>query len=263
MKDKEIIQYLQNAIDDISAIQLGDYETKDRIFKRLTMYIRRVFGEDSDYLIELRNTAFSPIGVARISEDDYSRESTIAWLGGKKEWINTLKTIIEEVTTFGYSEDNLSVDKERELKPSNKIFIVHGHDGEMMHDCARFIEKLELEPIILKEQPNEGRTIIEKFEDYSDLDFAIVLFSDDDVGKAKEEDELKPRPRQNVVFELGFFIGKLGRKNTVVLHKVVENFEMLSDFQGVIFHSYDEGWKMKVAKELKAAGFNFDPDKLL
>ena len=132
----------------------------------------------------------------------------------------------------------------------------------MVEASARFVKKLGFEPIVLREQPNQGRTIIEKFEDYSDVDFAIVLFSPDDLGKSKDDENLNPRPRQNVVFELGFFIGKLGRKNVVVLHKIIENFEMLSDFQGVLFQPFQDGWEFFVAREIKAAGFEVDLNQL-
>ena len=133
----------------------------------------------------------------------------------------------------------------------------------MVQTVARFISNLGFEPIILREQPNQGMTIIEKFENYSDVDFAIVLFSPDDLGKAKDDDKLNPRPRQNVVFELGFFIGKLSRKNVVVLHREINDFEMLSDFQGVLFQPYHKGWEFSIAQEMKSVGFKIDLNKLV
>ncbi|MEE8356570.1 MAG: nucleotide-binding protein, partial [Anaerolineales bacterium] len=102
---------------------------------------------------------------------------------------------------------------------SKKIFIVHGRDEEAKDSLARFLEKLGLEVIILHEQPNQGRTIIEKFEDYSDVGFAVVLLTPDDIGGRANDLELLPRARQNVVFELGFFIGALGRERVCALHK--------------------------------------------
>lgn len=152
--------------------------------------------------------------------------------------------------------------KDRE-NSSFKVFIVHGHDEQARETVARFVEKLGLEAIILHEQPNAGRTIIEKFEDYSNVQFAIVLLTPDDVGKGSSETELNPRARQNVIFELGFFIGKLTRKNVCALYK--EGVEILSDYQGVLYHPLDlgGGWKLALAKELKAAGFNIDMNKVI
>lgn len=146
---------------------------------------------------------------------------------------------------------------------SKKVFIVHGHDEAAKESVARLLEKLDLEPIILHEKPNQGRTIIEKFEDYSDVGFAVVLLTPDDVGAVKEEaGDLKPRARQNVIFELGFFIGKLGRQRVCALYK--GDVEILSDFSGVLWTPLDEegAWRLKLGKEMKAAGLNVDLNKL-
>jgi len=263
MNEREIILYLQNIIEEIKAIEYGDQGKRDKVLKKILMFFRRIFGEESNYINEINDTPFFPVNVARISGVDYTRENTMAWVNGTKAWINTLETIIEEINTFGLPKIVESAARGSKEKVYKKIFIVHGHDGEMMQESARFVEKLGFDPVILKEQPDEGRTIIEKFEDYSDVDFAIVLFSPDDLGKSKHAEDLNPRPRQNVVFELGFFIGKLGRNNVVVLHKVVEDFEMLTDFQGVLFKPYREGWQINIAKELRAAGFDVDFNNLL
>jgi predicted nucleotide-binding protein len=116
--------------------------------------------------------------------------------------------------------------------------------------------------VILHERPDKGRTIIEKFEDYSDVQFAAVLLTPDDMGKARDDDNLKPRARQNVIFELGFFIGKLGRENVCALHK--GDVEILSDYQGVVWKSMEgDGWRFELAKELRAAGFDIDANRLL
>jgi len=83
----------------------------------------------------------------------------------------------------------------------SKVFLVHGHDDSARETTARFLERLKLEPIILHEQANEGRTIIEKVEHYSEVVFAVVLLTPDDVGGLNAQNpELKPRARQNVIF---------------------------------------------------------------
>ena len=109
----------------------------------------------------------------------------------------------------------------------NSVFVVHGHDETVLQQVPRFLEKLEIHPIILFEKPSKGRTIIEKLESHSNVPFAIVLLTPDDLGKASKEKELKPRARQNVILELGFFLGKLTRYNVAVLYD--ESVELPSD----------------------------------
>jgi predicted nucleotide-binding protein len=148
--------------------------------------------------------------------------------------------------------------------PGGKVFVVHGHDGEARETVARFIERIGLEAIILHERPNKGRTIITKFrEEAADIRFAIVLMTPDDHGAQASEPNLRPRARQNVVFELGFFIGALGPEHVAALVK--GNIERPSDFDGVVYIDLDSagGWKLKLSKELKEAGFEVDAEKVL
>ena len=147
---------------------------------------------------------------------------------------------------------------------SRRVFVVHGHDEEAKQSAARCLEKLEMEAIILHEQPNWGRTIIEKFEDYADAGFAVVLLTPDDMGAARDDiDNLGPRARQNVVFELGFFVGKLGRQRVCALHK--GDVEIPSDFAGVLWVPMDPGgaWRFALGREIKAAGLDVDLNKLV
>ena len=146
-----------------------------------------------------------------------------------------------------------------------EVFIVHGHDDEAKETVARFVENFDIEATILHEQANRGQTIPEKFEEHaSEAGFAIILLTSDDVGAAKDErNNFQPRARQNVVLELGYFWGRLGRKRLCVLYK--EGVELPSDMQGLLYLPMDisEGWKLKLAKEMKQAGLPIDPEKLL
>jgi len=158
------------------------------------------------------------------------------------------------------------VDKEKVKNRStikNSVFIVHGRDETLLQQTARFIEKLDVDPIILFEQPGKGYTIIEKLEEYSNVNFAIILFTPDDVGKLANEEDFKPRARQNVVLELGFFIGKIGRSNVAVIYD--ESIEMPSDYRGVEYIKIDpEGaWKLSLAKEIKESGIKIDMNKII
>jgi len=148
---------------------------------------------------------------------------------------------------------------------SRKVFVVHGHDDAAKNSAARFLDKLGLEPIILHEEASSGRTIIEKFENYSDdVAFAVVLLTPDDVGNAANSSgELLPRARQNVIMELGYFMGRLGRSRVCALYK--GGVELPSDYQGVLYIDMDTagGWKAKLAQEFVQAKIPIDLAGLL
>jgi predicted nucleotide-binding protein len=146
--------------------------------------------------------------------------------------------------------------------PSNKVFIVHGHAGEPREAVARFLERLGFQPVILHEQANQGRTVIEKFEAHADVGFAIILLTPDDVA-GPSGGEPKARARQNVILELGYFIGRLGRDRVCALK--AGDIEMPSDILGIVWTPYDAGgaWKLGLAKELQAAKYPIDWNKVM
>lgn len=150
------------------------------------------------------------------------------------------------------------------LKPklSRKVFIVHGHDDGARETVARFLERIGLEAIILHEQANQGRTVIEKVVAHGDVGFAVVLLTPDDEGCVKGGTP-EPRPRQNVLLELGYFIGRLGRDKVCALKR--GTLEIPSDFAGVVWEQMDNngGWKQSLARELQAAGHAIDWNKVM
>jgi len=151
-----------------------------------------------------------------------------------------------------------------EILDKSKVFIVHGHDEAAQSKAARFVEKLGLEAIILHEKASSGRTIIEKIEHYSDVGFAIILYTPDDIGNVKgKADDLNGRARQNVVFEHGFLVGKLGRENVVAL--VEAPIELPNDISGVVYINIDEAsaWHLQLAKEMKQSGYAIDMNDLI
>lgn len=224
----------------------------------------------SDYNAEL---------LLRLFDDDTIREEYSAFYGGSfsmrptfadrigykhrdiKSSLTRLRSILGRIDLFeesGALTSPISVDHRQVT--GTEVFIVHGHDELAKQSCARLVENLGLEAIILHEQTNEGRTIIEKFEDSSDVSFAIILLTPDDTGKSQKVDNAveSDRARQNVIFEHGYFIGKLGRNRVCALY--VQGVELPSDMSGIIYVPYDESgnWKYQLSKEMKAAGLDVD-----
>ena len=157
----------------------------------------------------------------------------------------------------------LYLSKGRYKMNSKKVFIVHGHDDKSKLELSRFLERIELEPIILHEQSDGGRTIIEKLERYSEVGFCFVLLTPDDVGykidKEGAPQKEQYRARQNVIFEMGFFVGKLDRKRVCCLYK--GELELPSDLHGILYLKYDKSVEergMDIIKELSAAGFKIN-----
>jgi predicted nucleotide-binding protein len=175
--------------------------------------------------------------------------------------IRRLKSLKEQLPLF---EEPASVMPARPEASSTGIvttvFVVHGHSEAFKQQVSRFLEATtELEPVILHEQANRGRTIIEKFEEHAGrAAFAVILLTGDDDGGVRGSGERHPRARQNVVFELGFFIAALGRSKVAVLYE--EDVELPSDMSGVLYTPLDAGgaWKLALGKELRAAGLSVD-----
>jgi predicted nucleotide-binding protein len=145
----------------------------------------------------------------------------------------------------------------------SKVFLVHGRDDGAKDQVARYLEKLGIEVVILHERPNKGRTLITKFsEESSDVEFAVVLMTPDDKGGLTTDPCDEFRARQNVVLELGFFLGKLGPQKVCAL--VSSGVKTPSDFDGVVYisHGPATAWRTDLAKELREAKVKFDPSNV-
>lgn len=182
------------------------------------------------------------------------------------EQVHRLESIVERLELFPVSA---GVWPARPVAASPKatgrrVFVVHGHDEAVRETTARFLEKLGLEAVVLHEQATGGRTIVEKLEHYSDVDFAVVLLTPDDVGASKADvSKLQARARQNVILELGYFVGKLSRAHVCALYR--GPLELPSDILGVGYVQLDDAgsWRFSLAKELRAAGFPIDMNKVI
>lgn len=252
------IEFLEEIRQEFEELKYGDKVGLDKLKRRSAMFISRISGATSNYLSDFKKiTFFSSIAYSNMPDSiNYD-----AWNRGRNSAINLIETIIEELKLFPEEVDIENI-KDKSIDCS-KVFIVHGHDDGAKNEVARFIEKLGFEAKILHEQIDSGATIIEKLEKHTDVGFAIVLYTACDVGgvRSKPED-LKPRARQNVVFEHGLLIGKIGRANVVALVK--GDLEIPNDISGVVYKSMDisGAWKYSIAREMKSSGYDVDMNKI-
>jgi len=174
-----------------------------------------------------------------------------------KDILGLLKSLREDIDIQSMPHDNTIQTN------SKKVFIVHGHSELHISQTESFLQRLGFEPVILRDQPSQGQTIIEKLESYTDVTFAIVLYTSCDKGGKNEDNaNMKPRARQNVVFEHGYLNARLGRNRVCAL--VEEGVEIPSDLDGVVYICIDKKnfWKYEVAKEMKASGLDVDLNRL-
>lgn len=173
--------------------------------------------------------------------------------------VKSLKEQLDEVGASIVASEASQVP--RQLMRS--VFIVHGHDEGAREMVARFLERIGFKAVILHEQANRGRTVIEKVEANSEVGFAIVLLTPDDEGRKAGDSDFEPRARQNVLLELGYFIGRLGRENVCALKR--GNVEIPSDFAGIVWEDMDGsgGWRQGLGRELQAAGHEIDWNKVM
>jgi len=197
----------------------------------------------------------SPLVVGSCYDD-----SSTAWSTFREVVQTRLKWLARVPRIQNYQREQADLDNNTAQMPSDKVFVVHGRDETARETVARFLEKLGLTAVVLHEQPNSGRTIIEKFEDYSEVTFAVVLLTPDDVGGlgGAPPEGLLPRARQNVILELGYFLGKLGRPRVCALYE--DGVDIPSDYAGVLFIPMDSAgaWKLQLAKEMKVVGLPVD-----
>ena len=221
----------------------------------------------SDYNKELLVQLFTSVAIA----DEYSAfvggafsmrpsfaDLVEYWRGDVQTSLTRLRSIYRRLELFPAPEGALP-SRRNPTSRGTGIFVVHGRNNEAKETVARFLERLDLDVTILHEQPDTGRTIIEKFEDNASVGYAVILLTGDDLGASRSSpNDLQPRARQNVLLELGYFLGTLGRTHVCALRE--EGVEIPSDLSGVLYVPFDAAgaWKLRLATEIKAAGIGVD-----
>lgn len=275
---EEVRSQLLSRIENGTQIAALPIQSNDQLEEQ-----KSTFKKWDDYNSELLNRSFSHDEYAKRYESDYAPIGMF-YLGQSPTFgenvdrlrtqlnrkIEHLKSLLERLDLI----DEVALDSSKSFsrlpisppKPQvdgRKVFIVHGQDDSAKLVLARFLEKCDLIPIILHEQANNGQTIIEKFEQQADVGFAVVLLTPDDTGAAKPRDpdvapQFQNRARQNVILELGYFLGRLGRARVAALKK--GTLELPSDFLGVVWTDMDhtDAWKIGLARELKSSGYDID-----
>ena len=227
--------------------------------------IANAFGEESKQANDFSKVGYTSLAVGfGSSSDGYEEEYYKNALDSAAAIISSM---IDEIKEYWEDEERTSTPAISEVEVSkrqttNRVFVAYGRDEELKEAMARLLERLELKPIILTEIPGQSQTIIEKFESNSGVGFAVALLTPDDIASLQGKGDRNPRARQNMIFELGFFIGSLGRDRVCALTKGEP--EIPSNYASVEYIPIDEadGWKMKLVAELKAAGFEVDANRV-
>lgn len=240
---------LQNLINTAKELMRNNVTENDGLLfawrENVARVLTKIYGKDSLEYDSFQKITFNVTWGYAISNADKSKIKACAM--GLEKSIELLHSYIEEIEDCNMTTNDFT-----------KIFIVHGHDGEIKESVARLIEKQGIEAVILSEKTNRGKTIIEKLEKHSNVGGAICLFTSDDLGKEKNESRNKPRARQNVVFEAGYFMGKLGRDHVVIIAD--EKVDMPSDLRGILYTNKTD-WKHDVLAELEEIGYLIDYSK--
>jgi predicted nucleotide-binding protein len=226
---------------------------------------------DSIYYVPYTKEAFGQIESALKLLTDFVNSNHFLKNKTYLSEIEDLEELVEGLSNIRSDEDRLLQKRIQKnianlartiLDENKKIFIVHGRNINMRDKISSLLGRLKIDYVILETEYNNGATVIEKFiKNACDCRYAIVLFSADDVGRYDDEkSEFKSRTRQNVIMELGYFLGLIGRKNITILHETRTDIEKPSDFDGIVYEPFDEygAWKSKIIKEMKRAGIYID-----
>jgi len=210
---------------------------------------------DPEYERSIGQIAFSPLAISPLVSDD-------VWEDAFQNGLNQAVLLIEAAVLQLKNRNGIVPNSQTIGLPVSRpkqIFIVHGRDDGCKETVARFVERLDFKAVILHEQATIGSIgVVEKLEANADVVYAIILLTPDDVGRLQSEDNLSPRARQNVIFEFGYFIGRLGRNRVCAMVK--DRVELPSDLLGIVYIPFDPAgyWKLGLVRELKSLGLDVD-----
>ena len=254
MTNIELLQEVVNEIDELKNLGVTTQDPEFKAWKnKADRVLIKLYGEDSYEFKEFRKTEYS-LSVYALSTPKSVFVTKCA------EGLTATKMVFENYIRELKIRGNEEIDNHKVNVIQDSVFIVHGHNEILKTKVQLLLQQQGIKGIILSEQTNGGKTIIEKFEEYSDVDAAIILMSSDDEGREKGEKELRERARQNVIFEAGFFMGKLERKKVIIIADT--DIEIPSDLQGVVYTNSNR-WEIEVLGELKNMGFKVNANILL
>ena len=217
--------------------------------KQLRSDIRSV---DTEYERSLDLIAFSPAAISVLVTKE-------AWQDAFRNGLSQALRLIDAAILQLEERGKPTVDQRsgpNQTGRAKEIFIVHGRDNECKQAVARFVEKLRFEAVMLAEQAGGGLSLMEKLEVSKDVVYAIILLTPDDVGGLRSAEAQQPRARQNVIFEFGYFVGRLGRNRVCAIMK--EMVEQPSNILGLKYIEFDQAgsWQQSLLRELK----HLEPD---
>lgn len=229
------------------------------------LYENRICGNDilitgsTPLFYEWYNEAMKYFALNIDSENEYFKKFKSIEVGGNeychKESFRQMSTSYSVLIEICKKSHNSNI-----IMNTKKVFIVHGHDDKLLIKVENLLYQLELTPIVLNQQVNEGLSLLDKLKKNTDVGYAIILYTPCDKGKdAKSKGRYHMRARQNVVFEHGFLISKLGSSRIAIIKE--GNIEMPSDISGVVYVESEE-WRYKLADEMRKAGLDVDKNKI-
>jgi predicted nucleotide-binding protein len=229
--------------------------TADAWIERARLAVAAAYGEQSANLTRFEEIRYS-LGMWTDSTPDSAFDR--AKMGGVRDAVGMLQAFVEDL------EEGAEAGTRPGQPGGDQVFVVHGRDEGVREQVARLLERLELEAIILHEKPDRGRTVIEKFEQHAlRVGYAVVLLTPDDFARGPDDSSWPEEPnraRQNVILELSYFMGSLGRSRTAALYAI--GTELPSDIHGLLSIPLDESWQLKLAKEMRDAGLPVDLNRL-
>lgn len=265
MTDTKAIETLNNLISEIDGLE-RDSSEHARWLANVLRVLDTKFGSGSQYSTTIRSFPWKETGSRIYSGFDISSQIRHDHQKAFVRQLGQAKGIIQSAVDALIDQMSESAEDATQLASSfdsKKVFIVHGHNETVKQTVARTLESIGLTPIILAEQPDKGRTVIEKFENEgNDVGFAVVLLTADDKGRKNYARKWQDRARQNVVFEMGYFMALLGRERVLLL--LQDGVEEPSDLKGVVYTPLDKDgvWKYRLIKELREQGYRVSTDFL-